>query len=57
MKPPHLAVTPVSPVASRADRNQPAPTLTETAYEHVRMSILRGRFAVGNDRRRAGGCE
>lgn len=37
-----------SPAAPRANRSQPAPTLTEAAYEHVRMSILRGRFTVGS---------
>ncbi len=39
---------PVPPVAPRAKRGQPAPTLTESAYEHVRLSILRGRFSVGS---------
>lgn len=38
----------VSPVPQRPNRAEPAPTLTEAAYEHVRMSILRGRFSVGS---------
>jgi DNA-binding GntR family transcriptional regulator len=36
------------PAKPRSKRDQPAPTLTEAAYEHVRMSILRGRFTVGS---------
>ncbi len=33
---------------TQTSRDQPAPTLTEAAYEHVRMNILRGRFSVGS---------
>jgi DNA-binding GntR family transcriptional regulator len=40
--------TRVHPADPRARREIPAPTLTERAYEHVRMSILRGRFTVGS---------
>lgn len=40
--------TTATSVAPRTSRDQPAPTLTEAAYEHVRMSILRGRFSVGS---------
>jgi DNA-binding GntR family transcriptional regulator len=41
------AATPAPSGAPRADRDA-APTLTEAAYEHVRLSILRGRFSVGS---------
>lgn len=40
--------TRVHPADPRARRETPAPTLTELAYEHVRLSILRGRFTVGS---------
>ena len=36
-----------SVAAPRAEAGRPTPTLTEAAYEHVRMNILRGRLGVG----------
>lgn len=43
--PPPVTVSSITPPARR---DPPFPTLTEAAYEHVRMSILRGRFSVGS---------
>ena len=39
---------PASAVTRRGNRDHRAPTLSEAAYEHVQVSILRGRLKVGS---------